>query len=79
VHESYEAVKSGTDGVQEGASLAKRVGAKYSKGIVLVVTAGMNYAVAVESRGQDVLTSAEILAERELPRMLESLKNKQPK
>lgn len=33
----------------------------------------MNYALYVESRGRDVIASAEQLAERELPRMLEKL------
>ena len=33
----------------------------------------MNYAAYVEAKGKNVLTSAEHLAERELPRMLEKL------
>ena len=81
VHTAYEqeppkVSKSGVtyDGAQQGESLAKKVGAKYSNGISLVVTAGMSYAVAVESRGKDVLTSAEIYAKQELPRMIKELK-----
>jgi hypothetical protein len=33
----------------------------------------MNYALSVESRGLDVLSSAELLAERELPGLLKQL------
>jgi len=62
------------EGVARGRELAKKIGSTYTSGIVLVVTAGMNYAVAVESRGRDVLTSAEVMAKQELPRMIEELK-----
>jgi hypothetical protein len=61
-------------GAKKGEALAKSVGAQ-KEGICLVVTAGMNYALYVESRGRDVVTSAELLAKQELPRMLEQLKN----
>jgi len=74
VHEFYESVNGGALGVSTGKALASKVGAKYKDGIALVVTAGMDYAVAVESRGKDVLTSAESLAKTELPRMLAELK-----
>lgn len=46
---------------------------KNTTGVCLVVVAGMSYATYVESRGRDVLTSAEHLAEKELPRMLQEL------
>lgn len=46
---------------------------RYQKGIVLVVVAGMNYAVYVEAKNYDVLTSAELLAERIVPKMLRDL------
>jgi hypothetical protein len=99
LHEFYEQVapkhpKKGAvyDGAQKGAELARKVGAKYKQGIALVVTAGMSYAIYVESGGdrkrtkkdgsvttwyqkpRDVLTSAELLAKKELPRMIEELK-----
>jgi hypothetical protein len=81
VHTAYEqeapkVSKSGVtyDGAQQGESLAKQIGAKYSNGIALVVTAGMDYAVKVESMGKDVLTSAEIYAKQELPKMIKELK-----
>ncbi|WGU68275.1 HK97 gp10 family phage protein [Capnocytophaga canimorsus] len=83
IHEGYEAITgtnskgetlNGTEGVTSGRKLAESVGNK-TQGICLVVTAGMNYASYVEAKGRDVITSAEILAERELPRMLEELKD----
>lgn len=72
VHQYYEQINGGSDGAKKGEALANKVG-KQSKGVCLIVTAGMNYALYVESKGRDVLTSAEQFAERELPRMLEKL------
>lgn len=71
VHESYEGTP---EGIKAGQDLSKKIGAKYKNGVSLVVTAGMNYAVHVEARGRDVLSSAEILAKKELPKMLDELK-----
>lgn len=68
----------GAEGVQKGKSLAEEIG-KETKGIVLVVVAGMEYAAALEAggawklksrRGYDVLASAELLAQRKLPGIL---------
>lgn len=75
VTESYSQIKGGADGVKQGRSLADTVRSKHPKGLLLVVTAGMNYALKLESRGKDVLTSAEQLAQTELPKMLEDLAN----
>ncbi len=74
VSESYIQVKEGGQGASTGLALAKKVGAKYTEGIALVVTAGMNYAIHLEAKGRDVLASAETLAKQELPRMVEELK-----
>lgn len=60
------------NGIKAGQELAEKVG-KETKGIALVVVAGMNYAAYVEAKGYNVLSSAEHLAQRELPRMLEKL------
>lgn len=59
-------------GIKAGQTLAEQVGSE-TKGIALVVVAGMHYALYVEAKGYNVLSSAEHLAERELPRMLEQL------
>jgi hypothetical protein len=72
IHSFYKQVKEGVTGIKAGETLAKKVG-EQTKGVCLVVTAGMNYALHLETKGRDVLTSAEHLAERELPRMLEKL------
>ena len=74
INESYTQVKEGNEGVTAGLALARKVGAKYTEGIALVVTAGMKYAIHLESKGRDVLASAENLAKQELPRMVEELK-----
>lgn len=73
IHEKYPQSSKGGEGIKAGQRLAKKVGSKYPQGIVLVVTAGMNYAVHVESKGRDVLTSAELLAKQELPKMIEKM------
>lgn len=60
------------NGGQQGENLCKRIGSE-THGIALVMVAGMDYAVHVESKGRDVLTGAEHLAERELPKELAKL------
>lgn len=60
------------NGIKAGQALAEKVG-KETKGVALVVVAGMNYAAYVEAKGYNVLSSAEHLAQRELPRILEKL------
>lgn len=56
-------VKQGDKGVSEGDSfLSSRIKKAKKKGIVLIVTAGMNYAEYVEAKGYNVLTSAELKA-----------------
>ena len=77
VHSQFDAASGAESnaaetGMKAGQSIAERVG-KGTKGIVLVVVAGMNYAAYVEAKGYNVLSSAEHLAERELPRMLDKL------
>lgn len=77
IHTAFEAAsgaqnEAAAKGMKNGQSLADNVG-KETKGISLVVVAGMNYAVYVESKGYNVISSAEHLAQRELPRMLSEL------
>lgn len=73
VNVSFGAVKGGHAGVNEGQRLALQVGSNYTDGYALVVVAGMNYAVHVESKGRDVLTSAEKFAEKEIAKELADL------
>lgn len=69
-------VKSrGDNGVNEGQALLDRLAdeyaAKYAQGIVLIVAAGMKYAVYVEElHNLNVLASAELLADELVPRLL---------
>lgn len=77
IHSKFEAASgaqsdAAAKGVNAGQTVADAIG-KETKGVCLVVVAGMNYATYVEAKGKNVLTSAEHLAERELPRMLEKL------
>lgn len=60
------------NGNKVGEELCRQIG-EQTTGVCLVCVAGMNYAQYVESKGRDVLTGAEHLAEKELPRMLEQL------
>lgn len=77
IHSQFDAAsgaesEAAAKGIKTGQTIAEQIG-KETKGIALVVVAGMNYAAYVEARGYNVLTSAEHLAERELPKMLEKL------
>lgn len=77
IHSQFDAAsgaesEAAAKGIKSGETIAEKVG-KETKGVALVVVAGMNYAAYVEAKGYNVLASAEHLAERELPRMLEKL------
>ena len=77
IHSQFDAASGAESnaaetGIKSGQNIAEIIG-KGTKGIALVVVAGMNYAAYVEAKGYNVLSSAEHLAERELPRMLEKL------
>lgn len=77
IHSKFDAASGAESnaaetGIKSGQSIAESIG-KGTNGIALVVVAGMNYAAYVEAKGYNVLSSAEHLAERELPRMLEKL------
>lgn len=64
--------KGGETGKQFAEEIAKMVGKRYA----LIIVAGMHYASYVESiPSKDVLASAELLAEREAPRLIERLIN----
>ncbi len=69
---SFGPVKNGTEGKKTGVNLINELAQKYSRGIVLVVVAGMNYASYVETK-RDVLKSSELKAKVLLPQMLKKL------
>ena len=70
---SFETVKQGHEGSKAGAEYAKQLAREYPTGIVLIVVAGMNYAAYVSANGYDVHDSAELLADRLVPKMLKQL------
>jgi hypothetical protein len=61
------------EGVSKGKSLARELASQQPE-IALVIVAGMKYASQVESRGRNVLTSAEQLAKTMLPNLLRQLR-----
>ena len=66
-------VKDGSEGLSEGQQyLRSRILKASKKGVVLIVTAGMNYAEYVEAKGYVVLSSAELMA----PQLVKSLLTK---
>ncbi len=65
----------GSEGLEKARSFAMSLAGNYPKGCVLIVVAGMNYAAYVETR-RNVLSSAEHLAQTELPKLLSQLKRK---
>lgn len=77
IHSQFDAAQGAQSegaqtGMQTGKNVAESIG-KETTGVCLVVVAGMNYATYVEAKGKNVLTSAERLAERELPKLLQQL------
>lgn len=68
---NFEKVKqTSTEGAATGKELIQQLASSYADGLVLVLVAGMDYAVYVEARGYNVLNSAEDLAKRLVPEML---------
>ena len=67
-------VKLGYEGVSAGLKyLQSRIKKAQKTGIILVVTAGMNYAEYVEAKGYVVLKSAELKSTEIVKRLLTSL------
>lgn len=62
-----------SEGVSKGKTVAQQL-ASQQPDIALVVVAGMKYASQVESRGKNVLTSAEQLAKIMIPNLVRQLK-----
>lgn len=59
---------------QKTKKLIQELKQKYSKGYVLIVATGMNYAAAVESKGKDVITGSSTQAKIDLNIALRNLK-----
>ena len=71
------AVFGNFDGVSTGQFRAKRlvvtIRSEHPRGFVLIVVAGMNYAVYVEAKGYDVLTGSSQIADRETKQQFDRL------
>ena len=65
---------SGDAGSSEGREFLHTLISEHSKGLALIIVAGMNYAAYVEAKNYNVLDSAEQMAERLLPQLLKGLK-----
>lgn len=65
--------KEWSDGRKVGYDLAREI-AMSKPDIALIVVAGMKYASHVESKGRNVLTSAEQMASRIVPELLKQLR-----
>jgi hypothetical protein len=66
---SFPGEVESAEAVDQSLTVANEKASKYS-GWVLIVVAGMEYALSVESKGYDVLSSSEHLAEQLLSQML---------
>lgn len=70
---TFDMKDDGWDGKAAGEEQLRKMAAKYTVGLVLCVVAGMDYAVYVEAMNLNVLSSAELLAEHEVPRIMKKL------
>lgn len=70
---NFEVVKTGGEGAKSGIQFAKEIVRQFPEGIVLLVVAGMKYAAFVAAKGYDVLDSAELIADKQVPRILKQL------
>ena len=66
-------MKGGGQGSSEGKAYVQTLVSKFPQGIALIVVAGMNYASYVSAKGYNVLDTAEVLAQRLVPQMLQQL------
>lgn len=73
---SFEKVKDGKDGVNNGKTYINELRKQFSTGYVLIVVAGMEYAAAVESRGKDVLTGSSLIAKDDLKKAMAAISEK---
>lgn len=75
VRENFKQADRGSsksDGITQSRLFVRELSSKYSKGLVLIVVAGMKYASYVEAK-RNVLSSARLLAKKEVPRMLKEI------
>lgn len=69
----FDMKDDGWEGKAAGEEQLRKLAAQNTSGLVLIVVAGMDYAAKVEAMNLNVLSSAELLAEREVPRLMKQL------
>ncbi len=69
----FETTKTGEQGVQQGERFINSLISGNNRGLVLIVVAGMEYAVYVENMALDVLTTAELVAETTVKKLLKAI------
>ena len=62
-----------SEGAKQGKSFIDSLIANNAKGVVLIVSAGMNYAAYVEDMGLDVLTTAELVSARVVKNLIDKI------
>ena len=67
---------SAKEGGMQGKDAAEKIAASYPSDLILIVVAGMKYAVYVADKGLDVLDSAEMEAKNIIPQLLNQLSGK---
>lgn len=72
VSSSFESVRQGSVGQNQGRKLIQSLIPEFGRNIVLVVVAGMNYAAYVETK-RNVISSSELLAKQRARTILEQL------
>ena len=69
----FEVLGNDPTGAKSGIQFAKEIVRQFPEGIVLIVVAGMKYAQFVSAKGYDVIDSAELIADKEVPKLLKQL------
>lgn len=69
----FEKIEDGSEGVQQGEDFVNSLISQNNKGLALIVVAGMNYSVHVENMALDVLTTAELVAEKTVKQLLKAI------
>lgn len=70
VHSNYKVVGDGYEGAIMGAELAEKVGSGNKRGVMIVVTFGLDYVYHVEYKGIDTSSSDEQMMNEDLPTLM---------
>lgn len=73
ISENFDYPGKKPEGTNKGLEFARKFGSNYQTGYNLIFVAGMDYAMAVEARGRDVLTGSSIFIKQKMPEMVAKL------